>query len=184
MMRRSFKIVLHAILTSIPTVLGYVLGPLTHTINLVLSFTKIPIGIRLGFMSLTTVIVIARLILGKGAALTQGFLLAITGAIFHHSQSPLIIVPRDILLGVGIEITLSRTKGVEISAFYAILASIVGGLLSYLPYLIFLPLEYYHLALITSILLMPNFIISCIIGGYIALELSKQIQKIIPLIKS
>jgi len=179
MTNKSFRVALHAILTAIPTVLGYVLGPLTHTVNLFLSFTGLPIGVRLGFMSLVMVVILARAVLGRGAALLQGTLLAITGALFHHGESPLIRVPKDFLLGLGVEVALFRVNEPKISVRQALIASIFGGILSYIPYLMFIPSNMLHLALITSILLMPSFLLSCIIGGIIASEILKRAHKVL-----
>jgi len=179
MTRKSFKVALHAILTAVPTVLGYVLGPLTHTINLLLSFTGLPIGVRLGFMSLVIVVILARAILGRGAALVQGVLLAITGVIFHHGESPLVRIPKDFLLGLGVEIALLRLSRPKINVKQALVASILGGILSYIPYLMFIPSSVFHLALVASILLMPSFLTSCIIGGIIAMEILKRVHTVL-----
>jgi len=177
MINKSFKVALHALLTAIPTVFGYVLGPLTHTINIFLSFTGLPIGVRLGFMSLVMVVILARAILGRGAALVQGFLLAVTGAIFHYGESPLIRIPKDFLLGVGVEVALLRVDGTKVNVKQIIMASIIGGVFSYIPYIMFVPLSTFHLALFASILLMPSFLLSCILGGLITIGVLRHVRK-------
>ena len=185
--RRSFRIALFAFLTAIPTALGYVLGPITHSINYLFSVLSLPgLGpglpgtLHLGFTPLVAVTVLARAYLGRGAALVEGVLLAITGIIFHPSEPAIIRGPKDVLLGVGVELVLLRKReGDAFSTSEAVVASFVGGLLSYLPYLtLAIPLSLYTLGLfyVSLLILMSGYLVSCLIGGYIA----GQVLKVLP----
>ncbi len=163
-------------LTAIPTALGYVLGPLTHAINAIPKAVGLPIGVRLGFMSLAVSVVLARALLGRGAALTQGILLAVTGVALHHGEPPFIRAPKDVLLGLGVElVTLSAKE--ELSAKRVLAASVVGGLLSYTPYLLFLPCQTPYASLAAALALMPSFLMSCVVGGLLASELMERLFK-------
>ena len=176
--RLSFKIAFFAILTAIPTGLGYVLGPLTHSVNYLFSVISLPgLGpglpgtLHLGFTPLVTVTILARAYLGRGSAIMEGVLLAITGLFFHPGEPAIIRGPKDVLLGVGVELTLLKKGEVDVGIADAIVASFVGGLMSYLPYLtLAIPLSLYLLGVfyVSLLILMSGYLVSCLIGGYIA----------------
>ena len=163
-------------LTAIPTALGYVLGPLTHAINAIPKAVGLPVGVRLGFMSLVVSVVLARALLGKGAALTQGLLLAVTGVALHHGEPPFIRAPKDVLLGLGVELATLGAKG-ELSTKRVLVASVAGGLLSYTPYLLFLPRQSPYASLAVTLVLMPSFLMSCVMGSLLASELVERLLK-------
>jgi len=184
--RSSFKAALLAVLTAIPTGLGYVLGPITHSADRILSLVVIPgLGplpwkLHLGFMPLVIATILARVLLGRGAAVLEGVLLAITGIIFHPGKPAVITGPRDVLLGVGVELVLLREReGKAIGTAEAVVASFLGGLMSYIPFLAFTPLpgpyalQSAALIYISVLVLMSSYLISCLIGGYIAGQVVK-----------
>ena len=184
--RSSFKAALLAVLTAIPTGLGYVLGPITHSADRLLSMIVVPgLGpipwkLHLGFMPLVVVTILARVLLGRGAAVLEGVLLAITGIIFHPSKPAVITGPRDVLLGVGVELVmLKEGEGKAIGIAEAVVAGFVGGLMSYLPFLAFSPLpgpyalQSAALLYISILVLMSSYLVSCLVGGYIAGQVVK-----------
>ena len=184
--RSSFKAALLAVLTAIPTGLGYVLGPITHSADRLLSMIVVPgLGpipwkLHLGFMPLVVVTILARVLLGRGAAVLEGVLLAITGIIFHPSKPAVITGPRDVLLGVGVELVMLREgEGKAIGIAEAVVAGFVGGLMSYLPFLAFSPLpgpyalQSAALLYISILVLMSSYLVSCLVGGYIAGQVVK-----------
>ena len=184
--RASFKAALLAVLTAIPTGLGYVLGPIAHSADRLLSMIVIPgLGplpwkIHLGFMPLVVVTILARVLLGRGAAILEGILLAITGIIFHPSKPAVITGPRDVLLGVGVELVLLKEgEGRAIGTAEAVVAGFFGGLLSYLPFLAFAPLpgpyalQSAALFYISILVMMSSYLVDCLIGGFIAGQVVK-----------
>jgi hypothetical protein len=165
---KTKKVALLAVLTAIPTATGYILGPLSSFINLSFKLMGIPFGVKLGFASLVLVTILARSYLGRGAATTEGLLLGITAIFFHVSEPPTIRIPKDLLLGVGVDIALFKSSEVDIKS--SIFASIIGGALSYVPYLLILPVESYTTVLLLTIVLvaMSGYLISCAMGGFVA----------------
>jgi len=153
-----------AVLTAIPTALGYVLGPMTHFVNLSFKLVGIPFSIKLGFASLVLVTILARAYLGRGAAVLEGLLLGITAVFFHTSEPPTVRIPRDALLGIGVDIVLLKSEKIGIKG--AIVASLLGGILSYIPYLVFahLTLLFFTLLLIAT----SGYLVSCVIGGFLS----------------
>lgn len=153
-----------AVLTAIPTALGYVLGPLTHFVNLSFKLMGIPFSLKLGLASLVLVTVLARAYIGRGAATIEGLLLGVTAVFFHVSEPPTIRIPKDTLLGIGIDVALLKSENVNLRN--AIAASLLGGALSYIPYLIFAPSALLFLALL--LIVTSGYFISCMLGGYLA----------------
>lgn len=192
MKRRSIEIALLSIFAIIPTVLGYILGPLTHQVNRLfaiitipgLSTPGIPGTLHLGFSPLVTVTILARSYLGRGGALKESVLLAITGVIFHPGEPAIIRVLKDILLGLGVEITYLFSKSKNVATGEVLVASFVGGLLSYLPYLLFTPFSLYLLPIfyVSLLILMNGYLISCLIGGVFASIILKRAPSISKLV--
>jgi len=153
-----------AVLTAIPTALGYVLGPMTHFVNLTFKLIGIPFSLKLGFASLVLVTILARAYLGRGAAVVEGLLLGITAIFFHTSEPPVIRLPKDTLLGIGVDVALLKSENIGVKG--ALVASFLGGLLSYIPYLVFAPsaLLFFTLLLVAT----SGYLISCVIGGFLA----------------
>lgn len=157
-----------SLLAAIPTALGYVLGPLTRAISRAASLTGIPLSPRLGLLPLTTVTVLARAYLGRGGAIKEGILLATTGAFFHPRDLSL-RVPRNILLGIGIELALLKAE--KFSTVECVLASLVGGVISYTPYLLFAtPQGVFSAAVFLASIIVStvNYLLTMAIGGYFA----------------
>jgi hypothetical protein len=156
------------VLTAIPTAIGYVLGPISHATDAVFKAVGLPFNVGLGFATLALVCILARHYLGRGGALAQGILLGLTGVIFHPGQSFMILFPRDVLLGLGVEIPLLATD--RIGGKGTLAASILGGALSYLPYMFFVPLTptVFFSAYAVVLLLAMGKMISAALGGWIA----------------
>lgn len=164
----SRGIALLAVLTAIPTALGYVLGPLSRSLDALLGLVPfLPVRFYLGFIPLVISTILARACLGRGGAVAEGLLLAVSGVLLHPTQPAPILLLRDILLGVGVEVSL---LGCRILSLYPILlSSLLGGLASYLPYLLYAtPLSNPLILYASWILLMSNKLISALIGGYLA----------------
>lgn len=161
---KAVTVSLLAVLTAIPTALGYVLGPMTHFINLSFKLIGVPFSLKLGFASIVLVTILARAYLGRGAAVVEGLLLGITAIFFHTSEPPIIRVPKDTLLGIGVDVALLKSENIGMKS--AIVASFLGGILSYIPYLMFAPsvLLFFTLLLVTT----SGYLISCVIGGFLA----------------
>ena len=161
---KAVTVSLLAVLTAIPTALGYVLGPITHFVNLSFKLIGIPFSLRFGFTSIVLVTILARAYLGRGAAIVEGLLLGITAIFFHTSEPPTIRVPKDTLLGIGVDLTLLKSENIGLKS--AIVASFLGGILSYIPYLLFDPsaLLFFTLLLVAT----SGYLISCAIGGFLA----------------
>jgi len=164
MRRDSRAIALLAVLTALPTALGYVLGPLTHGLNAVLSLIPFnPVRFYLGFMLLLISTVLARAYLGRGGAIVEGLLLAITGVLLHPTKPIPIILSKDILLGLGVEFSLIRSSDLRLIPILS--SSLLGGLGHCLPFLLF---TYLRLGFFPSSLwFVPNMLLSALIGGYV-----------------
>ena len=164
----SRAISLLAVLTALPTALGYVLGPLTHSLNALLGLVPfLPIRFSLGFIPLVISTILARAYLGRGGAVVEGVLLAVTGVFLHPTQPAPILLMRDILLGVGVEVSLIRSSDLVLSSI--LLSSLFGGLASYLPYLLYAsPLSNPLLIYSSWVILMSNKLLSALIGGYLS----------------
>ncbi len=156
-----------SLLAAIPTALGYVLGPLTRAVSGAASLAGMPISPRLGLLPLTTVTVLARAYIGRGGAIKEGILLATTGAFFHPRDLSL-RVPRNILLGVGVELALLKAE--KFSAAECVLASLVGGVFSYTPYLLFATPGIFSAAVFLASVIVStvNYLLTMVIGGYFA----------------
>lgn len=154
-------------LAAIPTALGYILGPLTRTVDRVTSLIGLPLSPRLGLLPLATVTVLARAYLGRGGGVKEGVLLAATGAFFHPRDLSLRL-PRNILLGVGIELALLKVE--KPGAPECILASLIGGIFSYTPYLLFAPSEMFSATVFLASIIIStvNYLLAIVIGGYFA----------------
>lgn len=161
---KAVTVSLLAVLTAIPTALGYVLGPMTHFINLSFKLIGIPFSFKFGFVSIVLVTILARAYLGRGAAIVEGLLLGITAIFFHTSEPPTIRVPKDTLLGIGVDVALLKSENIGMKS--SIVASFLGGILSYIPYLVFSPspLLFFTLLLVAT----SGYLISCVIGGFLA----------------
>ncbi|RLI14484.1 hypothetical protein DRO49_06165 [Candidatus Bathyarchaeota archaeon] len=168
-MRRDSKaIALLAVLTALPTALGYVLGPLTHSLNAVLSLIPFnPVRFYLGFMPLLISTVLARAYLGRGGAIVEGLLLAITGVFLHPTKPIPIILLKDVLLGLGVEVSLIGSRGLRLIPILS--SSLLGGLGHALPFLIF------SYPFLTSLWFIPNMLLSALIGGYLAYLILKRL---------
>jgi len=171
--RAAVEVAVLSILAAIPTAAGYVLGPATRAVNQLSSLAGLSFAPRLGFLPLVTSVVLARLYLGRGAALKEGVLLAVTGAVFHPRDLQLRL-PRDIMLGLGVELALLKSGNP--GSAECLLASLVGGLLSYAPYLFFAPLGAPSAALYAALVLATaNHLITCAAGGYLAALVAKKL---------
>ncbi len=183
-MKKSLKVSLLAILTALPTALGYVLGPLTHTADLIFTIFGIPFKLHLGFMPLVISVILARAYIGRSGALIEGILLGVTSIFFHSkSEPPIIRVPKDILLGLGVELAMLRYKKIDI--WLTIFSALIGGFFSYIPYLFFTPLGFHSLIIyyISIIILMFSYLISCILAGYLAGIILERTQALNRLVK-
>lgn len=169
------EIAVLSLLAAIPTALGYVLGPLTRTIGRVTLLVGLPISPRLGLLPLATVTVLARAYLGKGGGVKEGILLAATGAFFHPRDLGLRL-PRNILLGVGIELALLKVE--KPGAPECILASLMGGIFSYTPYLLFAPPEMFSATVFLASIIVStvNYLLAIVIGGYFAALVLKRVK--------
>lgn len=181
---KTRKVALLAVLTAIPTALGYVLGPITHSVNLIFKVLGIPFGLKLGFTSLVLVTILARAYLGRGAATIEGLLLGLTAIIFHTSEPPTIRIPKDLLLGIGVDLALLKSGKVDVIS--SVFASLIGGALSYIPYLLLLPLESYTTIIFLTILLLAisGYLISCALGGFLAGMVMKRLPQQENILKS
>ncbi|MEM3943081.1 MAG: hypothetical protein QXJ59_03260 [Thermofilaceae archaeon] len=166
MRRAVVEVAVLSILAAVPTALGYVLGPLSRALSATARAFGFPVAPRLGFIPLVTVTVLARAYLGRGAAVKEGVLLALLGAVFHPRDLSLRVL-RNIMLGVGVELGMIGVK--RIDAWSCVLAGLVGGALSYTPYLLFAPLSVGAAVLYAALILSSvNWLLSCAIGGYLA----------------
>ena len=176
MVRKSVRISVYALLTALPTALGYVLGPLTHSIDMVFAAAGVPVKAHLGLMVLVLSVVAGRSMMGPGSATILGVLLGLTGVVFHPSEPAFIRFPKDVLLGVGVDLgfllPLGKGRG------RAITASALGGFLSYLPYLLFAPPGVFAsiLYMMSLLILWSSYLFSCIIGGLVAHEVLSRTQ--------
>ncbi len=178
---KSRDVALYVVLTGLPTALGYIMGPITHTVNnlIELSGIPIPIQLKLGFIWLPFSVLLARALIGKGAAITEGILLGITAIFFHPGKEPFIRLLRDVMLGVGIEVSLIKSN--KLNKLNTIIAGISGGFFSYIPYLLFVPfyIEMIAFLLASILILMINHIIASIIGCYIGLIILNRVKQAI-----
>ena len=166
MKKRVLEVAILSTLAAVPTAMGYVLGPLSRALNAATSTLGLPFAPRLGFIPLVTATVLARAIVGKGAALKEGVLLALLGAVFHPTDLTLRFL-RDLMLGVGVEVATLSCKSFDASS--CVIAGILGGFISYTPYLVFAPAASAAVALYAAIVLSTaNWLVSCAIGGYLA----------------
>jgi hypothetical protein len=172
----AVEIAVLSILAAIPTAAGYVLGPATRAVSQLSSLAGLPFAPRLGFLPLVTSVVLARLYLGRGAALKEGVLLAVTGAVFHPRDLQLRL-PRNVMLGLGVELAL--LKAGNPGSAECLLASLAGGLLSYAPYLLFAPLGVPSAALYAALVLSTvNHLITCAAGGYLAVLVARKLPRL------
>lgn len=166
MRKAVVEVAVLSLLAAIPTALGYALGPVSRALSTASRATGFPLAPRLGFIPIVTVTVLARTCLGRGAAVKEGVLLALLGAVFHPRDLTLRTL-RNMMLGVGVEIGTLGVKRVDL--WSCVLASLVGGAFSYTPYLIFTPLGVGSAALYATLVLSSvNWLLSCAIGGYLA----------------
>lgn len=177
MRRATLEVVVLSLLAAVPTAAGYVLGPLSRALGAVASSTGVPFAPRLGFLPLVTVTVLARAYLGRGAAVKEGLLLAVTGALLHPRDLTLRFA-RNVLLGVGVELSLLGAK--RLNAALCVLAGLAGGLLSYAPYLLFTPLSpgsalAAYAALVLSA---ANWLLTCALGAYVAALALKRVPRL------
>lgn len=176
MKRAALEVAVLSILAAIPTAAGYVLGPATRALSQASSLLNLPLAPRLGFLPLVTSVVLARLYLGRGAALKEGFLLSLAGAVFHPRDLQLRF-PRNVMLGLGVELALLKASSPGLAE--CLLASLAGGLLSYLPYLFFAPLGAPGAALYAAIVLATaNHLLTCAAGGYLAALVARKLPQL------
>lgn len=176
MKRAAVEVAVLSILAAFPTAAGYVLGPLTRTLDQFSSMLSLPITPRLGFLPLVTSVVLARLYLGRSAALKEGILLALTGAFFHPRDLQLRFL-RNVMLGLGTELALLKAGNPGVAE--CLLASLAGGLFSYVPYLLFAPLGAPSAALYAALVLATaNHLLTCAAGGYLAVLVARRLPRL------
>ena len=176
MKRAAVEAAVLSILAAIPTAAGYVLGPATRALSQASSLLNLPFAPRLGFLPLATSVVLARLYLGRGAALKEGVLLALTGAVFHPRDLQF-RVPRNAMLGLGVELALLKAGAPGLAE--CLLASLAGGLLSYVPYLLFAPLGAPSAVLYAALVLATiNHLLTCAAGGYLAVLVARKLPRL------